>query len=159
MVTDRTAGSSLETGARYLGALLLIAIGVVHLEQYFAVYYRVIPVIGPLFAANFAIGLLLGLILLAPLGRAGQAGHALQLLAALGGIGFAVGTLIGLEISENGTLFGFHEHGYRAAIVISIVVEAAAIVTLAVFIVLAWRNWTASDKGELAARQAHRLTS
>jgi len=41
----------------------------------------VIPVIGPLFAANFAIGLLLGLILLAPLGRAGRAGRALQLLA------------------------------------------------------------------------------
>jgi len=40
VVTDRVAGSSLETGARYLGALLLIGIGVVHLEQYFAVYFR-----------------------------------------------------------------------------------------------------------------------
>jgi hypothetical protein len=159
VVTDRTAGGSLQTGARYLGALLLIATGVVHLQQYFAVYYRVIPVIGPLFAANFAIGLLLGLLLLAPLGRAGRAGRALQLLAALGGIAFAAGTIIGLEISETGTLFGFHEHGYRAAIVISIAVEAAAIVTLAAFLLLAWRDRTASYGGRRAARDEHRLTS
>ena len=58
--------------ARYLGALLLIAAGAVHLQQYFGVYYRVIPVIGPLFVANFAIGLALGLALLAPIERLGN---------------------------------------------------------------------------------------
>ncbi len=36
-----------------------------------------------------------------------------------------------LQISESGTLFGFHEHGYRAAIVASIITEGAAIVALA----------------------------
>lgn len=118
--------------ARLSGAALLIASGVVHIEQYFAVYYRVIPIIGPLFIANFVIALLLGLVLLAPTGRIGTR---LPGLAAVGGILFAVGTIVGLEISEHGTLFGFHEHGYRLAIVLSIVFEAAAVVALSAYLV------------------------
>ena len=117
--------------ARSFGALMLIAAGAVHLEQYFAVYYRVIPLIGPLFLANFAIGVLLGLTLLAPVERvAGWFGT----LAALGGILFAAGTIIALEIAETGTLFGFHEHGYRIAIILSIVFEGAAVMTLLAYI-------------------------
>lgn len=117
--------------ARYLGAVLLIAAGVVHLQQYFGVYYRVIPVIGPLFMASFVIGLVLGLALLAPIERLGRWAAA---LAAVGGIAFAAGTIIGLEISEVSMLFGFHEHGYRLAIVLSIVFEGAAIVLLGVYL-------------------------
>lgn len=117
--------------ARYVGALLLVGIGVIHLQQFFAVYYRVIPVIGPLFAANFAMGLILGLSLLAPVRRLGRWFPA---LAALGGIAFALGTIIGLELSEAGTLFGFHEHGYRGAVVLSIALEGAAIVSLAFYL-------------------------
>jgi hypothetical protein len=48
---------------------------------------------------------------------------------------FAAATIIGLAISENGTLFGFHEHGYRPAIVISLAVEAVAIVSLAAYLI------------------------
>lgn len=126
MDRDRTAGPAQV--ARYLGALLLIATAAVHLQQYFAVYYGVIPVIGPLFLANFALGLALGLVLLAPVGRLGRWAPT---LAAAGGVIFAAGTIVGLEISEFSTLFGFHEHGYRTALVLSIVFEAAAIVLLA----------------------------
>ena len=129
---------------RYLGALLLIAAGAVHLQQYFGVYYRVIPVIGPLFLASFVIGLALGLALLAPIERLGRWAAA---LAAVGGIAFAAGTIIGLEISESGTLFGFHEHGYRLAIVLSIVFEGAAIVLLGAYLLGLRRAW-------LARRQA-----
>jgi hypothetical protein len=124
------SGTSVRA-ARYLGALLLIAAGAVHLQQYFGAYYRVIPVIGPLFVANFVLGLALGLALLAPIERLGSWAPA---LAAAGGIAFAAGTITGLQISESGTLFGFHEHGYRLAVILSIVFEGAAIVLLAAYL-------------------------
>ena len=120
------------TIARYVGALSLIATGVVHLQQYYGVYYRVIPVIGPLFLVNFVLGVVLGVILLAPLQHRSPEAHR---LAAIGGIVFSAATLIGLAISENGTLFGFHEHGYRPAIVLSIAFEALALVSLAWYVI------------------------
>jgi hypothetical protein len=127
---------------RYLAALFLIGTGVLHLEQFFAVYYRVIPVIGPLFAANFAIGVVLGLVLLAPMERLGRW---VPPLIALGGIAFAAGTIIGLELSETGTLFGFHEHGYRAAVILSIALEGAAIGTLCLYLLARRGGSSASD--------------
>jgi hypothetical protein len=114
--------------------LLLLGIGAIHLQQYFAVYYDVIPVIGPLFAANFALATLLGLSLLAPAERFFPVGRELLGLAALGGIGFSLGTIIGLAISESSTLFGFHEHGYRLAIVLSLAFEVAAVLALASYV-------------------------
>jgi hypothetical protein len=124
--------SGAVTVARCVGAVALIATGVVHLQQYFGVYYRVIPMIGPLFLVNFVLGVALGLVLLAPLQHRSPEVHR---LAAIGGIVFAAATLVGLGASENGTLFGFHEHGYRAAIVLSIVFEALAIVSLGAYLV------------------------
>ena len=124
--------STAVTVARYVGALSLIATGVVHLQQYFGVYYRVIPVIGPLFLLNFIVGVALGVVLLAPLGHRSPEVHR---LAAIGGIVFSAATLIGLAISENGTLFGFHEHGYRPAITLSIAFEVLAIVSLAWYVI------------------------
>jgi len=53
---------------------------------------------------------------------------------AVGGIALAVLALVALFISKSGGLFGFAEHGYRAAIVVAIVVEAAAALFLAVFL-------------------------
>ncbi len=134
---------------RYLGALLLIATGALHLQQYLGVGYRVAPVIGPLFVANFAIGLALGLALLAPIERLGNWAPA---LAAVGGIAFAAGTIIGLEISESGTLFGFHEHGYRLAIVLSIVLEGAAIVLLGAYLLGLRHTWRAPRHASQAQR-------
>lgn len=133
VVPDRSGAPLGARAARYLGAVLLLGVGAVHLQQYVGVYYRVIPVIGPLFAANFALGVILGASLLAPVERLGRP---LPVLAALGGIGFAAGSIIGLEISEYGTLFGFHEHGYRTAIVLSIALEGAAVVSLAAYLLL-----------------------
>src|SRR5262245_2121168 len=124
--------SGAVTVARYVGALSLIATGALHLQQYYAVYYRVIPVIGPLFLVNFALGVALGLTLLAPLQHRAPELHR---LAAIGGIVLAAGTIIGLAISEHDTLFGFHEHGYRPAIVMSLAVEALAIVSLAAYLI------------------------
>ena len=128
--TTRTDSGAL-TVARYVGGLALIATGAVHLQQYYAVYFRVVPTIGPLFLVNFLVGVGLGLVLLAPLDHRAPEVHR---LAAIGGIVFAAATLIGLAMSENGTVFGFHEHGYRTAIVLSIAFEAAAIVSLAAYL-------------------------
>ena len=131
VVAVATERSSVLTKARFFGGLMLIATGAVHLEQYFAVFYRVIPLIGPSFLANFVIGLALGLILLAPVERLGRWVGA---LAAVAGIVFAAGTIIALEIAEMSTLFGFHEHGYRIAIILSIAFEGASIVSLLAYL-------------------------
>jgi len=138
VVPERPADSSAITrrGLRYLSALLLFGIGAVHLQQYFGVYYRVIPVIGPLFAANFAIAVLLGLALLIPLERIPRIGRPLLILTSAGAIAFAVGVIAGLELSEFGTLFGFHENGYRFAITLSLALEAAVVLLLSAFLAL-----------------------
>lgn len=132
----RRSSGAAATGhvLRYPAALALFGVGATHLQQYFAVYYRVIPVIGDLFAATFAVAVVLGLALLVPLERIGRFGRPLLALVALGGIGFAAGTIIGLGLSEAGTLFGFHEHGYRLAIILSIALEAVTVILLAAFL-------------------------
>lgn len=123
---DRTGRHPL----RYLGAVLLLGVAAVHLQQYYGAHYRVIPVIGLLFAANIAGAALLGIALLCPLERMTRTGRVLPSVVAAGAVAFAAGTMSGLAVSESGTLFGFHENGYRLAIVLSIALEGAAIVAL-----------------------------
>lgn len=137
---------------RVAGALLLFGVGAVHLYEYFADDYRVIPTIGVLFLVNFAGAVALGLLLLSPLGSlpvlrsAPDGGRAAHALVALGGIGFAAGTIIGLLISETGTLFGFQEGGYRTVIMVALALESATIVVLAAY--------SALEAGRLRTRQA-----
>ena len=115
-----------ERGAplRILGAFAVLAVGAVHLQQYFAVHFGVVPVIGPLFALNFAgaAAIALGLLLppLAPL----------RVLLALGGIALAATSAVFFFISEHGMLFGFEDYGYRPAILAALAAEAAAVVLL-----------------------------
>jgi hypothetical protein len=123
--------------ARYLGALSLLAVGVDHIEQYYADYYRAIPTIGTLFLVNFVSALLVGVGLLGPLRRvAGRSADRLLAILALSGIGIAAGTLAGLLVSENGGLFGFMERGYRGAIVLSIAFDVATVILLGAFVLL-----------------------
>jgi hypothetical protein len=73
------AGSAVWLALRVLGALSLLAIGAVHLQQYYDLYSG-IPTIGTLFALNFAGATAIGLGLLAPLehllgGRARPPGY------------------------------------------------------------------------------------
>ena len=130
-----TSRDGLARAGRYLGALGLLAVGIDHLEQFSADSYSAVPTIGTLFALNFAAATLLALGLLSPVGRlAGGWSDALVALLAVAGIGVAAGSLAGLLVSENGGLFGFHEQGYRQAIVLSIVLEAATVALLALFL-------------------------
>jgi hypothetical protein len=126
-----TGGTITRVGLRSLAVLLLLAAGATHLYEYLADYYRVIPVIGDLFAAGFALAVVLAAAVAAPLELVPRLGRPLHILAVLGGIGFPAGLIIGLELSEFGTLFGFHEHGYWFAVSLSLAFEAATILTLA----------------------------
>jgi hypothetical protein len=127
--------------ARVIGAIALLVVGGVHLEQYTVAHFSVIPSIGPLFLVNFIAATSLGLLLLIPIRRSAQHGRLLfDSLAALAGIGVAAGALAALLISEHTPLLGFMEHGYRLEIVIAITSEAVAIASLGVFLAIADRR-------------------
>jgi len=115
---------------RTLGACAVLVVGAVHLQQYLS-GYNSISIIGPLFLLNFVVATVIGLGLLVPAARL----RAFHGLFALGGIGLSATAILFLLISEHQPLFGFHEHGYRAAILIALAAEAVAVVTLAAFLV------------------------
>jgi hypothetical protein len=98
--------------ARFLGALSVLAVGAVHLQQY--VYlYSTIPTIGILFVLNFAGATVLGLGLLAPVERLlGRLGGAAVALLALGAVALAATAFVFLLVGERTPLFGFMEPGY-----------------------------------------------
>jgi hypothetical protein len=66
-------------------------------------------------------------------------------LLALSGIGIAAASLLGLWISETSSLFGFMDYGFRATIVVAIVAEATAIVSLAAYLALRGALWSPSS--------------
>jgi hypothetical protein len=114
-----------------LGALSLLAVGAVHLQQYLWIY-SAIPTIGKLFLLNFAAATITGLALLSPIERwTGRWGRALLVLVTLAGVALAAGSFALLLISEHTPLFGFQEPGYDpAAIAASLGAEIAAVVFL-----------------------------
>jgi hypothetical protein len=118
------------TRLRALGALAILVVGAVHLEQYFEVHFDVVPIIGPLFALNFAGAMVIGFGLLLPFGRV----RLLHGLLALGGIGLAATSFVFLMISEHRPIFGFEDHGYRSAILIAVAAEAAAVLFLTAYV-------------------------
>jgi len=123
VLDDVRSGSHAGTALRVLGALAVLTVGAVHLEQYFGVHFDVVPVIGPLFVLNFAGAALIALGLLLPLGR-------LHIPLALGGMGLAATAFVFFFISEHRPLFGFQDYGYRPAIIVALTAEAAAVVLL-----------------------------
>jgi hypothetical protein len=133
ILAETRAGES-GTALRILGALAVLAVGAVHLDQYFAVHFAVVPVIGPLFALNFAgsVAIALGLFL-PPLAR-------LRVLLALGGIGLAATSAVFFFISEHRPLFGFEDYGYRPAILAALAAEAATVLLLGGYLGLRARS-------------------
>jgi hypothetical protein len=134
---DRRAGlGKLSLAARGLGAVAVLAVGAIHLQQYFKLY-SAIPTIGTLFVLNFIGATVIGLGLLAPverlLGRR-WGGTALTLLA-IAGIGLAATAFVFLAIAEQTPLFGFEEPGYDpTAILASRLAEGAAVVLLGAYL-------------------------
>jgi hypothetical protein len=129
--------------ALWAGGLAVLATGADHLEEYTVNQFSTVPTIGTLFLLNFIAATVVGVGLLLPLERlAGRFADPLRATLALSGIGIAASSLVGLLISEQASLFGFADHGYRPAIVAAIVAEVSAIVTLTLHLALtrpAWR--------------------
>jgi hypothetical protein len=120
-----------------LGALAVLAVGAVHLQQYLNLY-SAIPTIGTLFVLNFAGATGIGVGLLAPLERllGTRRGGAAVVLLAIAGIGLAATSFVFLAISEQTPLFGFMEPGYDpTAILASRVAEGVAVASLGAFLV------------------------
>jgi hypothetical protein len=121
---------------RVLGALATLAVGAVHLQQYFKLYSEV-PTIGTLFVLNFAGATVIGVALLAPIERLpGRLGRAVVPLLALAAIGLAATSFAFLLISERTPLFGFMEPGYDpAGIAAARISEIATVALLGAFLV------------------------
>jgi hypothetical protein len=130
----RRGSSAFATVARYLGALALLAMAVIHLVEFAANGYSHVPTIGTLFLLNFLGGTALAVALMSPLDRlpVRGGGRLLGVLAAAGAA-MAAASIVFLLISENTTLFGFRESGYRPAIVLALIAEGVALVCLAAF--------------------------
>jgi hypothetical protein len=122
--------------ARGLGALSLLAVGAVHLQQYDDLY-SAIPTIGTLFVLNFVGATVLGVALLVPFDWLWRRWGALVVAGlALGGIALAAVSYVFLLIAERRPLFGFMEPGYNpAAIRASQVSEIATVALLGVYLV------------------------
>lgn len=131
----------LPAAARILGALSVLAVGAVHLQQY-DYLYSAIPTIGTLFLLNFAGATAIGLGLVAPLERLlGRLGTAVHALLALGGIGLAATAFAFLLIAERTPVFGFQEPGYDpTAIMASRVSEIVAVVALGGYLAMRFRR-------------------
>jgi hypothetical protein len=114
--------------------LALLAVGIVHLQEYLTTY-SAIPTIGELFVLNFIAATVLCLALLAPLERWDPKGVLLA-LTSFAGIAHAAMSFVFLMISERSSLFGFHEPGYDpTAIAFSRVAELATFVLLSAYVV------------------------
>jgi hypothetical protein len=120
------------------GALAVLATGADHLEEYTVNQFSTVPTIGTLFLLNFIAATLVGVGLLLPLRRiAPRFADVIRALLALAGIGIAATSLLGLWISEQSSLFGFTDHGFRPAIVAAIASEVVAVIALGAYLALA----------------------
>jgi hypothetical protein len=130
VIDDRGMRAGGSAALRMLGAAAVLVVGGVHLEQYIAVHFDVVPIIGPLFLLNFIGAAVIGLGLLVPSARM----RLLHVLLALGGIGLAGTAFVFLFVSEHRPLFGFQDYGYRAAIIVALAAEAVAVVSLLAYL-------------------------
>jgi hypothetical protein len=125
---QRRRSRLLAHGLRRLGALSLLAVGAVHLQQYVTLY-SAIPTIGRLFVLNFVGATAIGLGLLAPVERVlGRRGDTAVAFLALGGVALAASAFVFLLVSERTPLFGFMEPGYDPPAIMA--VRVAELVTV-----------------------------
>lgn len=123
--------------ALVVGAAGVLATGADHLDEYAANGFATVPTIGTLFLLNFIAATAVGVGLLLPLRRITRRfADPVRMLLALSGIGIAATSLIGLWISENSSLFGFTDYGFRPTIVAAVIAESTAIVGLTAFVAL-----------------------
>ncbi len=108
---------------RYLGAAAILVVGAIHLQQYLE-FINDVPTIGELFLLNAA-GAGAAAVMLAARPRS---------LGALAGIALSIGALVSVVIALLSSLFDYSEPSLRAAIVLAIVAEAAAVLVLTAYL-------------------------
>jgi len=134
--------------ARYLGAISILVVGAIHAQQYYDAYFSFVPTIGTLFLLSFVGAGIVGVVLFAPVRRLGRRlGDLILVLAALGAIGIALGTLVSLLVSEYTPLFGFMESGYRLAIVLTLLFDVLTTAFLGFFLVIVGPQLVRSGHG------------
>ncbi|MGI8903905.1 MAG: hypothetical protein ACR2IP_09680 [Solirubrobacteraceae bacterium] len=105
-----------------LAGVLVGVIAGVHFQQYIDFMSKV-PTVGVLFLLNAVGGAGLAFALL-------SRDRPLRVLASVGSIGLAIGSLVCIIIALTGSFFGYQEPTLRLPIVIAIVAEALAIPVL-----------------------------
>jgi hypothetical protein len=119
-----------------IGSALLAASSAIHLELWF-MGYRIIPTIGPLFLIQGLAGALLAVLLL--LSR--------RLFVVVAATGFMIATIGGLLLSIYVGLFGFTDSLAAPYAGLSLGVESAGLVVLAVIGTVLVRGHDHSDEG------------
>ncbi len=121
------SGHSVKRSPIAIAAAVLVAvIAAVHLQQYID-FISEVPTVGVLFLLNAAGGAGLAAALLSD-------SRQLRVLAVLGSLGLAGGSLVSIAIALQGSLFGYSEQSLRLPIPIAILSEAAAIPMLLVML-------------------------
>lgn len=103
-------------------ASLVAVIAGVHFEQYVD-FMSEVPTVGVLFLLNSSGGAGLAFALL-------SAERPLRVIAALGSIGLALGSLVSIAIALSGSFFGYSEPSLRLPILIAMLAEALVIPAL-----------------------------
>lgn len=108
---------------RYLAAVLIVAVGAVHFQQYVD-FMSEVKTIGVLFLLNAAGAAAIAVALLSsePL---------LRRLAAAGGIALCAGSLVSILLSTGSGIFGYQEPDWRTPMILAVAFEALAMPTLA----------------------------
>ncbi len=129
-------GNQIWGVVRRLGAIALLVVGFVHLQEYRDGYSE-IDTIGVLFLLNFAAATAIGIGLLLPAERLiPRWGSTVVTLLALGGIGLSATSFVMLLIAERRPLFGFMEPGFDPdAIMLSRVSEIATVALLGAYVI------------------------
>src|SRR5438552_17969959 len=81
---------------RFFGALAILAVGAIHLQQYIGADYRAIPTVGTLFLLNAIASAIVGIGLLVPIRRVSAAHRAEAAVGtlALAAVAIATGPLV-----------------------------------------------------------------
>lgn len=114
---------------RYVGAALTLVVGAIHLQQY-ADFMSDVPTIGVLFLLN-SLGAGVVAVVLAT---------RLRVIGALAGAALSGGALISIALAMTSGLFGYTEPTFRVAVVLAIVAEVAAVLTLAAWLLARRRD-------------------
>ncbi|HEY9408546.1 MAG TPA: hypothetical protein VIP77_03105 [Jiangellaceae bacterium] len=149
-MTSETA----QWAVRRLGAVSLLVVGAVHLQQYLDGYSE-IDTIGTLFVLNVVGATIMGVALILPVERSvPRWGTAIVALLASGGTVLAATSFAMLLIAERRPLFGFMEPGFNpGAIMLSRISELATVVLLGTFLTLLWLRGSARPNNKATSQE------